>query len=50
MKIDRALFIVGVFTDDTQDLLFAGLAVFAASFLVESLPLDMMGTRSRTRV
>jgi len=46
------LFIVGALSDDNkEDLLFWGLAVFAASFIVESLPLgNMMGTRSRDRV
>jgi hypothetical protein len=45
------LFIVGALSEDNQtDLLFWGLAVFAASFIVESLPLgSMMGTRTRDR-
>jgi uncharacterized membrane protein len=49
------LFIVGALMDSSNDtrvdLLYWGLAVFAASFIVESLPLgSMMGTRSRDRV
>jgi hypothetical protein len=49
------LFIVGALMDSSNDtrvdLLYWGLAVFAASFIVESLPLgNMMGTRSRDRV
>ncbi len=45
------LFIVGALSDEHQtDLLFWGLAVFAASFIVESLPLgNMMGQRTRDR-
>lgn len=45
------LFIVGALSEDKQqDLLFWGLAVFAASFIVESLPLgNMMGQRTRDR-
>ena len=45
------LFIVGALSDENQtDLLFWGLAVFAAAFIVESLPLgNMMGTRTRDR-
>jgi hypothetical protein len=46
------LFIVGALMDtgdDTKvDLLYWGLAVFAASFVVESIPLGNMG-RSRDR-
>jgi hypothetical protein len=46
------LFIVGALSDDfKKDLLFWGLAIFAASFIVESLPLGgMMGKRTRDRV
>jgi uncharacterized membrane protein len=48
------LFIIGALSDngDTKtDLLYWGLGVFAASFIVESLPLGgMMGTRTRDRV
>jgi hypothetical protein len=43
------LFIVGALMDngDTKvDILYWGLAVFAASFIVESLPLGNMGNRS----
>jgi hypothetical protein len=45
------LFIVGALSDDfKRDLLFWGLAIFAASFIVESLPLGtMMGNRTRER-
>jgi uncharacterized membrane protein len=47
------LFIVGALMDSTNenrvDLLYWGLAVFGASFVVESLPLGNMGTRSRHR-
>jgi len=45
------LFIVGALSDDfKKDLLFWGLAIFAASFIVESLPLGTMtGTRTRER-
>jgi len=45
------LFIVGALSDpDTGDILFWGLAIFAASFIVESLPLGgMMGKRSSDR-
>jgi hypothetical protein len=45
------LFIVGALSDDKQqDLLFWGLAVFAASFIVESIPLgNMMTGRTRER-
>lgn len=39
------LFIVGALSDDQQDLLFWGLAVFAAAFVVESLPLGNLGPR-----
>jgi hypothetical protein len=40
------LFIVGALSDDNQlDLLFWGLAVFAAAFVVESLPLGNLGPR-----
>jgi hypothetical protein len=46
------LFIVGALMDNTNDnkvdLIYWGLAVFAASFIVESLPLGgMTGKRSR---
>ena len=42
------LFIVGALTDShRQDILFWGLAVFAASFLVDSIPLESMRTRPR---
>jgi hypothetical protein len=43
------LFIVGALMDngDTKtDIVYWGLAVFAASFIVESLPLGNMGNRS----
>ena len=45
------LFIVGALSEDNQqDLLFWGLAVFAASFVVESIPLgNMMAGRTRER-
>jgi hypothetical protein len=45
------LFIVGALSDENQqDLLFWGLAIFAASFIVDSLPLgNMMATRDRDR-
>jgi hypothetical protein len=46
------LFIVGALSDDNQDdLLFLGLAIFAASFIVESIPLGnlMDSTRDRDR-
>ncbi|MEK6276223.1 MAG: hypothetical protein AABM30_12960 [Actinomycetota bacterium] len=46
------LFIVGALSDNEtkQDLLFWGLAVFAASFIVDSLPIgNMMGKRDRDR-
>ena len=45
------LFIVGALSDDfKKDLIFWGLAIFAASFIVESLPLgNMMGNRTRER-
>ena len=45
------LFIVGALSDDfKKDLLFWGLAIFAASFIVESLPLgNMTGNRTRER-
>jgi hypothetical protein len=46
------LFIVGALSDDNQeDLLFLGLAIFAASFIVEAIPLrNIMGdTRDRDR-
>jgi hypothetical protein len=45
------LFIVGALSDDfKKDLLFWGLAIFAASFIVESVPLGgMMGNRTRDR-
>ena len=43
------LFIVGALSDNNQqDLLFWGLAIFAASFIVDSLPLgNMMGSRKQ---
>jgi hypothetical protein len=44
------LFIVGALSDSSnrEDLLFWGLAVFAASFVVDSIPLGkMMATRTR---
>jgi hypothetical protein len=46
------LFIVGALSEDNQqDLLFWGLAIFAAAFIVESVPLgNMMGTRKQDRV
>jgi hypothetical protein len=47
------LFIVGALSDgeNKQDLLYWGLAVFAASFVVESIPLgNMMGASKRDRV
>ncbi len=45
------LFIVGALSDENKpDLLFWGLAVFAAAFIVESIPLGtMMGPRTRDR-
>ena len=46
------LFIVGALSDSSnrEDLLFWGLAVFAASFIVESIPLgNMMAGRTRSR-
>lgn len=45
------LFIVGALSDENQlDLLFWGLAIFAASFIVDSLPLgNMMGQKDRNR-
>jgi predicted cobalt transporter CbtA len=47
------LFIVGALSDEgntRQDLLYWGLAVFAASFIVESIPLgNMMAGRTRER-
>jgi hypothetical protein len=45
------LFIVGALSDGENkvDLLYWGLAVFAASFIVDSLPLGNMGTRGRDR-
>jgi hypothetical protein len=46
------LFIVGALSDGENkvDLLYWGLAVFAASFIVESIPLgNMMGPRDRDR-
>ena len=44
------LFIVGALSDSSnrEDLLFWGLAVFAASFVVDSIPLgNMMAGRTR---
>lgn len=45
------LFIVGALSDENKlDLLYWGLAIFAASFLVDSLPLgNMMGQKDRDR-
>jgi hypothetical protein len=46
------LFIVGALSDGENkvDLLYWGLAVFAASFIVDSIPLgNMMATRDRDR-
>jgi hypothetical protein len=45
------LFIVGALSEDNQqDLLFWGLAIFAAAFIVESVPLgNMMGSRKQDR-
>lgn len=45
------LFIVGALSDENQqDLLFWGLAIFAASFIVDSLPLgNMMGSKRTDR-
>ena len=47
------LFIVGALSDDDAnklDLLYWGLAVFAAAFIVESIPLgNMMAGRTRKR-
>ena len=47
------LFIVGALSDDDAnklDLLYWGLAVFAAAFIVESIPLGyMMADRNRER-
>jgi hypothetical protein len=46
LLLAMVLFIVGVLSEEhQQDLLFWGLAVFAASFIVESLPLGSMGPR-----
>jgi hypothetical protein len=46
------LFIVGALMDSTNDtrvdVIYWGLAVFAASFIVESLPLGNMGRRDRS--
>ena len=51
LLLAMVLFIVGALSDDNKDdLLFWGLAIFAASFIVEGLPLGgMMGNRSRER-
>jgi hypothetical protein len=47
------LFIVGALSDDDGnklDLLYWGLAVFAAAFIIESIPLgNMMSDRNRER-
>ena len=47
------LFIVGALSDEgntRQDLLYWGLAVFAAAFIIESIPLgNMMADRNRER-
>ena len=45
------VFIVGALTEEHQmDLLFWGLALFAAAFIVESIPLGgMMSSRTRDR-
>ena len=49
LLLAAVLFIVGALSDNNkQDLLFWGLAVFAASFIVESIPLgNMMAGRKR---
>jgi predicted cobalt transporter CbtA len=44
------LFIVGALSDENkQDLLFWGLAIFAASFIVDAIPLASMMGNTRTR-
>jgi predicted cobalt transporter CbtA len=50
LLLAMVLFIVGALTEENrQDILFWGLAIFAASFIVESLPLGAMGPkRDRT--
>lgn len=46
LLLAMVLFIVGALSEERQqDLLFWGLAVFAASFIVESLPLGAMGPK-----
>ena len=46
------LFIVGALMDSTNDnrvdIIYWGLAVFAASFIVESLPLGNLSSRNRS--
>ena len=51
LLLSVVLFVVGALMDngDTKtDVLYWGLAVFAASFIVESLPLGNMTGRDRT--
>jgi len=50
LLLAMVLFIVGALNDDhRQELLFVGLTLFAASFIVDSLPLGSMGPkRDRT--
>jgi hypothetical protein len=44
------LFIVGALSDENQeDLLFLGLAIFAASFIVEAIPLANLRDSTRDR-
>jgi hypothetical protein len=46
LLLAMVLFIVGALSEENrQDLLFCGLAVFAAAHIVESLPLSSMGPR-----
>ena len=48
LLLAAVLFIVGALSEDNQqDLLFWGLAVFAASFIVESIPLGNMMAGSK---
>ena len=51
LLLAMVLFIIGALSDENQqDLLFWGLAVFAAGHIVESLPLGNLGpNRSRDR-
>ena len=53
LLLAAVLFIVGALSDEGNtraDLLYWGLAVFAASFIVESIPLgNMMAGRNRER-